>query len=1159
MNYFHDFFRNLLASEDPNQVHFNVVDPTAAGNDGIRSITLVNVAPSDGSTTSDICLYWTESQDKLFEKKYEEVEEAANTFDLIKKDLEQASQLTKENKLDEAKGIIQALLKQYSAITDTIVDGDPQPITTTMASKKTAADLSDAHSKVVIVDNSVFIPEPLVGKVFDVIEEADEKTPIRIEFNDSSFAGIKGQSGSTDDPGMLSDFVVALKAANVPIVFGKDVDFNSIDWNDVVTTIPKKEAMPRSPDFGDKDVLTSTIANMPAYDYVLSMAKRVWKTEGKPLTAERLLEAMKQDAGAVEIDLNDATELLDAVKTRLFASNTFKNMTKVGKVVTQNFFFSTVDEAVEFQKKMKELQPEQSPATNLDAVPGEEGDDEMPTDDDDENLADSSVSYEDFEKQKDDHNKNLNKRIEKEVKEQVESALEQKVASTFDKSDDELIKVMRKGKGRTWEEIREYYLKNLKYDKDSVAAFIDAKKAEEDGTSPTEDTKEPTGPTPVPEELTPPETHEKLLDEVDDKKDDGEIEKKESLEIERHEEIRRVADDHVGFGVEKIAFDTDEMEKDLETLIREKARDFSVQGKKMSPQEIAKDIAYDLIENNTDRNMVRYIDAFIGNEYDLQLFVEDVLTPEEDITSSLKKKALVPPTIDAPNKEMQDPLAQPNSPEMAPGVGDSPAPELDLDDSFLPEPQDLELAEGTQVYVRGNPETNEEGFSGTFLSEFEKTGDPWVSVERTDSHEVVDVPKYLITEASVHVKRELSAIKAELAKLSSTADLSIEAATAYICPKCKKPSAYADHLGWRDCENCGWKEGPQPMNLKEASSENFSKDAPKGYTCDSCGGNLRKGHYKKMPGVNGYICDKCEPSKKKASEDFTDDIVGDYLCPICQVRRKTPEKLGAHLRTFHSYDHAYAQDIVDTVVSRLPKKNASEEEDTCEVCGGTSSCTTCRRCKKHCKCKKATKKVAEEPINWSVYNKKRPKDVDRSKAVPATNQMQKAYEKFSTAKHNLDTIKDLIKEARDKYEAEKKRIYEESGQMQNQRVLDAAVEKLAKLISATETRLVSFGEEMGVFLETEEKIPVEWSADEKLERIYKKFPETEAYIQKALNGAQKLAETVTNEQLVIFPSDPSSRKLSQLKVKANVSDVLSDIYTNLLKAFQALSLDALEA
>jgi len=34
------------------------------------------------------------------------------------------------------------------------------------------------------------------------------------------------------------------------------------------------------------------------------------------------------------------------------------------------------------------------------------------------------------------------------------------------------------------------------------------------------------------------------------------------------------------------------------------------------------------------------------------------------------------------------------------------------------------------------------------------------------------------------------------------------------CPQCGH-EVFPDHLGWHDCEHCGWKEGPQPYNFPE--------------------------------------------------------------------------------------------------------------------------------------------------------------------------------------------------------------------------------------------------------------------------------------------------------------------------------------------------------
>jgi len=73
-----------------------------------------------------------------------------------------------------------------------------------------------------------------------------------------------------------------------------------------------------------------------------------------------------------------------------------------------------------------------------------------------------------------------------------------------------------RGMGRTWEEIREYFVKELKYDEDTVVYYLDKKKEQD---------KAPSAPKPS-EDLIPPEVHEELVDEILDEKPKKEPEPK---------------------------------------------------------------------------------------------------------------------------------------------------------------------------------------------------------------------------------------------------------------------------------------------------------------------------------------------------------------------------------------------------------------------------------------------------------------------------------------------------------------------------------------------------------------------------------------------------------------------------------------------------------
>jgi hypothetical protein len=250
-------------------------------------------------------------------------------------------------------------------------------------------------------------------------------------------------------------------------------------------------------------------------------------------------------------------ELVDPVPDPVTTSNADLKKSKIqnplvnktAKVVMQNLFFETPQELMDYQNKMKGKttgKPESKPLGDFkDDLPPL--DDELSPEKSEDGLAPGSLSYEDFEKEEADEQKLLTKRIEREVKDQVRSALDRKIASTFDAADDELIDAMR-NKGRTWEEIKEYFIKSLKYDKDSVAAYVDAMREAETGVPQTNapHPEKPSAPKP-PENLVSPETHDKLIDEVSPKpEEEHEIEKQDMAlsEIAKQDtEIKKVAEE----------------------------------------------------------------------------------------------------------------------------------------------------------------------------------------------------------------------------------------------------------------------------------------------------------------------------------------------------------------------------------------------------------------------------------------------------------------------------------------------------------------------------------------------------------------------------------------------------------------------------------------
>ena len=191
----------------------------------------------------------------------------------------------------------------------------------------------------------------------------------------------------------------------------------------------------------------------------------------------------------------------------------------------QNLVFQNQEDLASYQGKSKTTGKE---------VPLWEQEGKGKTPEDKQDLIAPSMSYQDLEEEKEKTEQDMGKRIEREVKEQIESSLAQKQATLFTDKDKQLVDALR-GVGRSWEEIRDFLTKSLKYEKEDVAAYLDQFRGNEKGQEiDVVKEKEELNPLAPPPELVSPETHQKLLDDL--KKDH----KPEVEPIEETKEIEKV-------------------------------------------------------------------------------------------------------------------------------------------------------------------------------------------------------------------------------------------------------------------------------------------------------------------------------------------------------------------------------------------------------------------------------------------------------------------------------------------------------------------------------------------------------------------------------------------------------------------------------------------
>lgn len=141
---------------------------------------------------------------------------------------------------------------------------------------------------------------------------------------------------------------------------------------------------------------------------------------------------------------------------------------KQAKATIQNIFFSDISELMEYQEKLKALQPPasglpgQGPATGV-----------APMDDIKGPLLNTPAQPSALEKM-----------IDTRVKETVESSLDTKARAIFEDVHAETVKNLRK-LGRSWEEIKDFFNRYLKYDWDDIDIFLEQfMRAEEGDTAP---------------------------------------------------------------------------------------------------------------------------------------------------------------------------------------------------------------------------------------------------------------------------------------------------------------------------------------------------------------------------------------------------------------------------------------------------------------------------------------------------------------------------------------------------------------------------------------------------------------------------------------------------------------------------------------------------
>jgi hypothetical protein len=1161
------WFRNLTAfDEGPIEQSFSIVDPTAAQKDGLNTVIL-SVSPSDGTAPTIVSLRFDPSGVKLFEKKYQNDEEAKTEMSAMATDLNEAASLSKSGKTEEAKRLAESLFEKYKRHSEPVVNEQPTPTMTQAALEST------------------------VYKGFSIKK-----------LEDGSW------QGKMDEVAYRADSLDTLKA--------------KID-------------------------------------------NALRKAYGKQL--------------------------------------------KNAAITQSNWFFDTVDEAMEFQEKMKALQgPEDSEEGKPLWEQMGNGDNQVaPSNEskveEDNELAPPSLSFDRIEKDKAKTDKDIGKRIKDQVKTEVESALEQKSASVFGSDQEELVEALRKN-GRNWDEIKKIFTKELSYNEDDTTVFLDSIRQKEEG-SPAEGLPLPPKP---PEDLVSPDTHDKLIKEIEDKSEP----KSEPLpladEIARADnaEIRKVAASYQCKYCKKWYHE----QKGVDQHIREKH----------------------LEERNKDKE------------------------------SSLEIKALnplqEPPAV---GQTPGQPLAAPV--EEAPTF-DSPVPAAP---EPTPEPEFLEAPQaGDRVYVMGDYETGEDGYEGTMISDYTSKGDEYAVISKDDGenaevalHRVVKASQKKVAKAyyekvagPVYCKHDGCNRKATVrlpegnycekhapAKKEAKHEHTYQKGKSgiEICPcgrfrfpeeylkthppiveKTEQKEASGGHCAgcgkdlpavWgttvcKECVDKGFSPEHKEADLEVEGkanedvirmfiSDSFPKDKmpvwgtsnlkitkyPNGWalvnyntpilyrangsdtvvfnthkysvTTSKIQSQIRRNFagqpvketdeagiysaidqsnlsapepevtpelqslhesalklqadlehedeiaiYFHKEGIeknadiyddsafesNGWCrvwvqeLDITSDAKyteilKLADEtarvDALKDLARDLAHEALRLADSSASKVGvqAWFESLHPSDHdridwdALAnptQENVESAQNPKIEKKAEYPGGPCAGCGKELptvwGATFCKECvdkgldKKHFEKKAADPVPAPEiPVTYKELQKA-PPYTDRSKALPANQEQVEVAKNLQISMASIESIKDLVKRVKADLEKRILALQQAGGLSQLEEEKKKQVDQLSALINATENKLISYGEHLYGYSEQTKKVGPTLTDAWRVEKLVEKFAGAAEYLKAAEAGAQNMAKEVTTKTLTKFP------KLSRLDKQAGFLDSLNDVYSNVLEALKLI-------
>ena len=851
----------------------------------------------------------------------------------------------------------------------------------------------------------------------------------------------------------------------------------------------------------------------------------------------------------VEDILMEAEEGEDIISSK----NPDNNLLKKAKITMQNLWFSTTDELLDYQKKQKGAQPGAEKNVPL-------WDQQKKAPKPNTDLAPASLSYEDAEKEQEKDHEDIQKHIDEQIKTELESALQEKAASVFGPDQIELIKVLRKN-GRNWDEIKKILVKDFGFDKDSTNIFVDEQRQSLDPAGiDVEPVKEEEKPLTPPENLVSPETHDKLLQDHEDKKKDNSPLKepsftpKDVMDIPEDEEIQdqsalyanEIARADNG-EIHKMAApsDTNPLQEPLKEAPTTPNQDTIPMGKSKdhnAPQHGDRVFVSSDLTGEKAGFEATFLSTFQskGTEYSI------VQTDEGDMLEVESHR--VSRTAPASGPQDSEPITEP--------IIEQPK---EQDIPVAPKQSDLTTMSARKCEICGEPTHKadaelcsacEEGMKEASLikAEIEKLAS---LVKDADDEQLT-----MWDERSYDEKYPMMAKHPELVdyveaalKKFPDAPFRVEQelfdhAPGYMWISSAARSREGGDLisevkRWmQENEQSGDKVWV-PRKYEQVESAKTA-ELPAEHVCEQC---------KQPMGYQGFlspICEKCvrKNHKKVTGSDFEKGISQNKTadCTRCEADGGCGGlgygcKCGCHLTPEER--NASLKQADNKIMTHCDKCKAkfygTPDESECPACRGVD--------------KKAADPTEAPKTQFKDY-KITPKYTPKEQAIPASPELGEVLSKMEALQQNLATLTTAREQITAKLQAEMKKIDDEGQRAQMEAALQETIEKAGVLVNAVESKVVQWKDKLYTLQTEEIQYVPKLTQKELLAKIYEKFAGAEKYVKDVLNGMLSQAKTVTEKTLVRWPN-----KKSDLNVEndSNIFETLNNYNAELLEALKLLS------